>query len=382
MDFAFQIGSGIHNGFNDETVYSFNMVRVTVLGSGSKGNCTVVSTSRTRVVLDAGFSCKEIVKRMRFCGEDPEKLDAVLISHEHQDHVQGVSVLARRWNIPVYATRATHAAWKAWITPRTTMSLNQWLEMRRQQYAESMKSGVWGENDSAAVSPPSDTSEGISSLAAAAERHAPAEVSHTNTVTAHPESHFANDAAPTLPQEELIPPGDPASSDPAYLPCVEHFRAGISFDIGDIRVMPFTIPHDAADPVGFVVQAEGMRIVVATDLGYLAPNVRMQLRGADLLIIESNYDADMLRDGPYPWIVKQRVLSRVGHLGNDALEEYLTSEYDGGARYVILAHISESNNLPALARSCAERALQGKMGLLANRVLLASQNEPLESIHL
>jgi phosphoribosyl 1,2-cyclic phosphodiesterase len=369
--------------FHDETRYSFNMVRVTVLGSGSKGNCTVVSTSRTRIVLDAGFSCKEIVKRMRFCGEDPEKLDAVLISHEHQDHVQGLSVLARRWKVPVYATQATHAAWKAWITPRTTMSLNQWLEMRRQQYAESMKSGADGENDPYAGTPPSETSKKLPPLAAVERKPDQTEARHSGTATAHiAESPTRENGDPQVEQEELIAPGDPASSDPAYLPCLEHFRAGIPFEIGDIRVMPFTIPHDAADPVGFVLQAEGMRIVVVTDLGYLAPNVRMHLRGADLLIIESNYDADMLRDGPYPWVVKQRVLSRVGHLGNDALEDYLTSEYDGGARYVILAHISESNNLPALARNCAERALQSKMGLLGNRILLASQNEPLESIHL
>ncbi|MGB8480083.1 MAG: MBL fold metallo-hydrolase [Acidobacteriaceae bacterium] len=360
------------------------MVRVTVLGSGSKGNCTVVSTSRTRIVLDAGLSCKEIVKRMRFSGEDPEKLDAVLITHEHQDHVQGLSVLARRWKVPVYATQATHAAWKAWITPRTTMSLNQWLEVRRQQYAESMKSGVYGENDPAAGSPPSDTSVDIPSLAATAETHNQSELGPSETITAHhpEEGDSSSDVAALPDMEELIPPGDPAGSDPAYLPCVEHFRAGISFDIGDIHVTPFTIPHDAADPVGFVVQAEGMRIVVATDLGYLAPNVRMHLRGADLLIIESNHDVEMLRDGPYPWIVKQRVLSRVGHLSNDSLGEYLASEYDGEARYVILAHISESNNLPALARNCAERALEGRMGLLANRVLLASQNEPLEPIDL
>lgn len=357
------------------------MVRVTVLGSGSKGNCTVVSTSRTRIVLDAGLSCREIVKRMRFSGEDPEKLDAVLISHEHQDHVQGLSVLARRWNVPVYATQATHAAWKAWVTPRTTMSLNQWLEIRRQQYAGPIKSGVDGERDPAAGAPPPDASGEIS-IAAAAEEQPEYAASEISTAQHADREHSKHESAELPDLEELIPSENPAAADPAYLPCVEHFRSGIPFDIGDIHVTPFTIPHDAADPVGFVVQAEGMKIVVATDLGYLAPNVRMHLRGADLLMIESNYDADMLRDGPYPWVVKQRVLSRVGHLGNDALGEYLTSEYDGGARYVVLAHISESNNLPALARSSAERALEGKMGLLANRVLLASQNEPLESIDL
>jgi phosphoribosyl 1,2-cyclic phosphodiesterase len=374
-------GQPIRPCFNHETRYSFHMVRVTVLGSGSKGNCTVISTSRTRIVLDAGLSCREIVKRMRFSGVDPEKLDAVLITHEHQDHVQGLSVLARRWNVPVYATQATHTAWKAWITPRTTISLNQWLELRRQQYAESQKSGVYGESDLAFGSPSNGVSGEIPSLAAATAeqlQEQPQAKSSDTIVVEHADHAPSNHVNAELPElEELIPLGDPA-----YLPCVEHFRAGIGFDIGDIHVIPFTIPHDAADPVGFVVQAEGMRIVVATDLGYLAPNVRMHLRGADLLMIESNHDVEMLRDGPYPWVVKQRVLSRVGHLSNDALGEYLGSEYDGGARYVILAHISESNNLPALARSCAERALEGRMGLLANRVLLASQTEPLESIDL
>ncbi|MGO8719725.1 MAG: MBL fold metallo-hydrolase [Acidobacteriaceae bacterium] len=358
------------------------MVRVTVLGSGSKGNCTVVSTSRTRIVLDAGLSCREIVKRMRFSGEDPEKLDAVLITHEHQDHVQGLSVLARRWNIPVYATQATHAAWRAWITPRTTMSLNAWLELRRQQYAESLKSGVYGENDPAAGPAPDDGSLEIPSLAAAEQGPAGPDVAIAEPAVAdRSEEHSKTDVAALQELDDVVP-DTATNADPAYLPCVEHFRAGIPFDVGDIQVTPFTIPHDAADPVGFVLKAEGMRIVVATDLGYLAPNVRMHLRGADLLIIESNHDVEMLRDGPYPWVVKQRVLSRVGHLSNDALGDYLASEYDGRARYVILAHISESNNLPALARGSAERALEGRMGLLGNQVLLASQHEPLKSIDL
>jgi phosphoribosyl 1,2-cyclic phosphodiesterase len=97
-------------------------------------------------------------------------------------------------------------------------------------------------------------------------------------------------------------------------------------------------------------------------------------------MIESNHDLEMLRDGPYPWSVKQRVMSRVGHLSNHALAEYLTSEYDGAARYVVLAHLSESNNLPELARLSAENALDGQLPLLGNRVLLARQDAPLESL--
>ncbi len=147
------------------------------------------------------------------------------------------------------------------------------------------------------------------------------------------------------------------------------------------RVSPFTIPHDAVDPVGFVFQAEGVRMAVATDLGYIPPNVKAQLKGLDLLLLESNHDLEMLRDGPYPWSVKQRVLSRVGHLSNEAAAEFLETEYDGQAAYVILGHLSESNNLPELARVTAERALNGRASLLANRLLLAAQHEPLLPIY-
>src|SRR5665213_3627322 len=297
------------------------MVRVTVLASGSKGNCTVVSTSRTRIVVDAGLSCKEIVKRMRLSGEEPEKLDGMLITHEHQDHIQGLSVLARRWNVPVYATEATHAAWKRWITPRNTMSFNAWLELRRQQTSLSTVVTECGPDASNAQLeiPLLAASEELGTL----PQFASAETGSIDDERSAPPP--VHDDLRSCKDELFI---SPESEDPAYLPCVEHFRAGLSFEIGDITVTPFTIPHDAADPVRFVLQAEGLRIVIATDLGYMAPNVRMHLRRADLLMIESNHDVEMLRDGPYPWAVKQRVLSRVGHLSNDAASEFLANEYD------------------------------------------------------
>jgi len=177
--------------------------------------------------------------------------------------------------------------------------------------------------------------------------------------------------------------GSPPSlrDDPTWLPSVEYFQAGRPFAIGDIDVSPFTIPHDAADPVGFVFLAEGVRMGYATDLGYIPPNVKAQLQALDLLLLESNHDLEMLRDGPYPWSVKQRVLSRVGHLSNDAAAEFLSNSYDGQAAYLILAHLSENNNLPELARVTAESALMGRATLLANRLLLASQHEPLSAIY-
>jgi phosphoribosyl 1,2-cyclic phosphodiesterase len=163
---------------------------------------------------------------------------------------------------------------------------------------------------------------------------------------------------------------------------VSYFEAGKRFAVGDIDVVPFTIPHDAADPVGFVFEGDGVRIGFATDLGYMPANARQALRRCDVLLLESNHDTEMLRDGPYPWSVKQRVMSRVGHLSNEAAAEFLERNYDGQATYVILAHLSESNNLPALARVSAERALRDRMNLLANKVLLAEQGQPLATIAL
>jgi phosphoribosyl 1,2-cyclic phosphodiesterase len=275
-------------------------VRMTVLASGSKGNSTVLSSSGTSILVDAGLSCRETLRRMQVAGEDPGALKGILITHEHSDHVAGLAVLARKLKVPVYMTSPTHHAWKKWARS---------LGPKR---------------------------------ACATENGAKAKI------------------------EQL-----------------ELFEAGSSFQIGDIGVMPFTIPHDASDPVGFAFTIEGVRIGICTDLGHMTENVRYYLRGCDGLVIESNHDLEMLRGGPYPWSVKQRVMSRVGHLSNDALAEFFSKDYDGGAAFVVLAHLSENNNHPELARSCAEQALQPHRSLLRlNTLKLAQQDKPTETITL
>jgi phosphoribosyl 1,2-cyclic phosphodiesterase len=265
-------------------------VSVAMLASGSRGNSAIVASAKTRILLDAGISCRETFKRVRSLGEDPHALSAILITHEHSDHVNGLAVLARKLNIPVFMTGATHQAWARAL---------------RDEKGE----------------------------------------------------------APKLTR-------------------LERFEAGRSFQVGDIQVTPFTIPHDAADPVGFSFRVEGVKVGYATDLGYVPPNVREQLRGSDVLVVESNHDREMLRDGPYPWAVKQRVMSRVGHLSNESLADFFASDYDGYATFVVLAHLSEQNNHPEIARREAEKALASRGSLFPSRVLLAPQGEALEPIRL
>ena len=265
-------------------------VSVSLLASGSRGNSAVVASSTTRILVDVGLSCRETFKRVRALGERPEQLSAILITHEHSDHVAGLQRLANKLKVPVFLTAPTHHAWN-----------------------KSMRD-----------------------------------------------------------QEGKTP----------ELRKAEHFAAGRRFQVGDIAVTPFTIPHDAADPVGFTFRAEGVKIGFATDLGYMPVSVRDHLRGCDVLVMESNHDVEMLRSGSYPWSVKQRVMSRVGHLSNDALAEFFSNDYDGGAAYVVLAHLSEQNNHPEIARAAAEQALRERQGLWQNRVVLASQSEALEPIRL
>ena len=311
---------------------------MTVLASGSKGNATVIAAGKTRLLVDAGLSCRELLRRLAAAGEEPEALDAILITHEHVDHVAGLAVLARRLRIPVFITEPTHRAWARALSPKTTMSYAKWLEIRQQE-KQATEDGA------------------VLTTAAVAEEEL----------------------------EQQIPSGDDnqkSKSDLTALPVVEYFRAGHRFCIGEIDVDPFTIPHDAADPCGFVFHArsESLRMAIATDLGYIPPNVKQALREVDVLLLEANHDLEMLKDGPYPWSVKQRVLSRVGHLSNTAAAEFLERDYDGGAHTIVLGHLSEQTNLPELARLAAEQAIGQRMSLLGNRILLAMQEMPLEPI--
>jgi len=251
-------------------------LRVCVLGSGSKGNATLVATARTRVLVDAGFSRRETYARLAAVGERTDGIDAILISHEHSDHVNGLRLLGLEWKAPIFITRRTHA------------------EL------------VW----------------------------------------------------------------DPKLS------AFEFITAGEKFTIGDIEVTPFSIPHDATDPVAFTLEAEGTKIAVVTDLGYVHEVVKQRVKGCDCLIFESNHDLDMLKVGPYPWHIKQRVMGRHGHLSNLATAGFLTEDFDGAAQVLVLAHLSETNNHPEIARLTAEQALAQRAGGERTTLHIARQSAP------
>src|SRR6266702_1662357 len=351
-------------------------MRMTVLASGSKGNSTVIASAHTRLLVDAGLSCRELLKRMAIANEDPAALDAILITHEHQDHIAGLAVLARRLRIPVFITEPTHRAWVRMVTPRTTMTYAQWLDhVQKEKDARAQ----------AAAAAQTTTEPGAPRLDSETwERGATKLGAPSMTVSSSWVGSGATEPIAVSAESDPDEVDEPAAHkpDPAYLPAVEYFHSGTNFSIGDISITPFTIPHDAADPCGFVFESrsEAVRMAIATDLGYMPPNVKSDLKRIDVLLLESNHDLEMLRDGPYPWAVKQRVLSRVGHLSNHATAEFLARDYDGGATYIVLGHLSEANNAPELALISAEQAIAGRMSLLGNRLILAQQSAPLTPI--
>jgi phosphoribosyl 1,2-cyclic phosphodiesterase len=251
-------------------------LRICILGSGSRGNSAWIATERTRLLVDAGLSKRDTFARLAAVGERPETCNAIIISHEHADHVCGLRKLALDLRRPIYINDGTRAAieWNPKITAFETVV------------------------------------------------------------------------------------------------------AGEKFVVGDIEVAPFSIPHDAADPVAFTFMAEGLKIGLVTDLGYIPEHVKQHLRGCHLLVFESNHDIEMLRVGPYPWFVKQRVMSRHGHLSNAMTAEFLAEAYDGGAQVLVLAHLSETTNHPEIARLTALEALARRTNGTAPELHLAMQDAP------
>jgi len=159
-------------------------------------------------------------------------------------------------------------------------------------------------------------------------------------------------------------------------PACESFQAGCAFSIGDFDIRSFTVPHDAVNPVGYTLEAEGIRVAIATDLGYITDSLRVHLRGVNLLLLESNHDLEMLRVGPYPWSVKQRVMSRRGHLSNEVAAEFIRHDLDSTVSTLILGHISEHNNHPELVRNMGFKALDGRA--LFTKLVVADPRLPSE----
>jgi phosphoribosyl 1,2-cyclic phosphodiesterase len=247
-------------------------LRVCVLGSGSKGNCTYLESPEVRLLIDAGLSAREIDRRLQGIGRSPAALDGVLISHEHSDHIQGVGALARRYKLPVYANPAT------------------WQRARH----------VVGMVDD-----------------------------------------------------------------------LREFWTGTPFALKDLTVDPFSLPHDADDPVAFRLTWRRRSMAVVTDLGYSSQLVRERIKGCHLLVLEANHDDAMLKAGPYPWPLKQRIGGKSGHLSNLQTSQLLRDVWHDELEYVVLAHLSEINNHPDLA----QRAVQEIMGSRRTQLSVASQRE-------
>jgi phosphoribosyl 1,2-cyclic phosphodiesterase len=247
-------------------------LRVCVLGSGSKGNCTYIESPEARLLIDAGLSAREIERRLRQIGRGPETLDGVLISHEHSDHIQGVGALARRHKLPVYANAATW--WKA-------QHIVGVVEDRRE------------------------------------------------------------------------------------------FWTGTPLWLKDLGIDPFSLPHDADDPVAFRISWHRRSLAIVTDLGYPSQLVRERIKGCHLLVLEANHDDAMLKAGPYPWPLKQRIGGKSGHLSNLQSSQLLRDVLHDELEQVVLAHLSETNNLPDLARLTAQEVV----GSRDTRLSVASQRD-------
>ena len=279
-------------------------VKFTILGSGSSGNCAYLETAEARVLVDAGFSPLQIRKRLASIGRTPENLTAILITHEHSDHISGILGIADRFHIPVYCNRATQDAtiwaFKSKWAGKKNPALNGF------DSTESIKAKIdW-----------------------------------------------------------------------------RLFATGDGFELADLAVETFSIPHDAQDPVGFLLRTAAGNFGFATDLGHVTKLVLDRIRAANVLVLESNHDVKMLQDCPRrAWSLKQRILGRHGHLSNEAAAEAAAQIMSAELRQLYLAHLSRECNKTELAHRVMSERLQ-KIGATHVQMQIAAQDVPCATLEL
>jgi phosphoribosyl 1,2-cyclic phosphodiesterase len=274
-------------------------MKFTVLGSGSTGNAILIAAGGTHVLVDAGMSAKETVRRLALVGCEAAKLDGVVITHEHGDHAGGLRVLLKNLDCPVYISGQTREAYL-------------------------------GEHGARSSDEPRKRADAL----------------RGRTVE------------------------------------IESSR---DFRVGVIDFHPFTIPHDAADNFGFTATHAGVCVATLMDFGHITTLITERLRGCAAIVIESNHSRDMLKAcDVYPWELKQRILSRTGHLSNEDVADWLRDGFDGTARHVVLAHLSQRANNPYVAQISAELALKERAPLFQaeTKITLAHAKEPTPWIEL
>jgi len=280
-------------------------MRVVSLGSGSSGNALLVeagSNGRTKLLVDAGFSERILRERLRSVGVTISQIQGILTTHEHADHILGLSTIMKRYATPVVAD------------PRTLAAIEQVFT-----------SGILRSESGALVS--LETEEGIDP-------------------TEH--IHIDDRSSLHIVRHNSI-----------------HLAVGTRCMLGDIEVVSFPVSHDAVAPCGYLLSAGGCRVCVVTDSGEVTPTMLEAMNQADLLILESNHDRERLLRGPYPYALKQRILSSTGHLSNDqAAEAVLRTWRTDAVRWLWLSHLSRTNNTPKLAlQSMRTRIQEAKVNL-------------------
>ena len=271
-------------------------MHVTILGSGSAGNCTLVETDTTKLLVDAGLSGRQITQRLALIGRNLDQINGIILTHDHSDHTRGLGVLCKAHPIAVYANRLTAeavAAEPAWEGPDAKPSNRVRISWRL-------------------------------------------------------------------------------------------FATGAPFEIGDLLVESFSVPHDAYDPVGFVIRhsSSGVSVGVLTDLGHVTKLVTERVRTMDALVLEANHDLKLLQeDTARPWATKQRIMSRHGHLSNDAAATLASEVASDKLRHVFLAHLSRDCNRPELAQQTVGEKLR-KIGARHIAVAVASQDKPTATLSL